>query len=344
MLCVDSGRVTDPETLSPAEIVQAYTPGTNLVVQFSTPEARTSANLEALNEACRQVQGGLEVRFFGHYGAPFDASLLRYLPEVHDLAVDCLGSIENEDAIGQLAKLKRLSFGVFEFNRPDFLDTLDLDQLNALSLGESRKGNLDLAPLARCEKLEDLYVDGQSKGLNAVAALPRLRKLTLRAYTKAHPLSFVSSMPNLRELSLILGGRLGIDDLASATIEKLEIVRVRGLASLGDLARLPKLSALRVEDQLQLSELDLRGANLETLWLYNCKNLATITGLELQNRLRTFRASVVALDLDQLRDRDWPATTTSVDLFSGRNKWDEAARQSLAARGLAGKSGMWSEL
>lgn len=341
MLHIDSGRVTDPKVLSPVEIMNACAQRGHLVVQFSRPEAYPPAILQSLNEACRLTEGHLQVRFYGHYGTQFDAAVLRQLPETRDLAVDCLSEIVNEEEVGRLTNLKCLSLGVFELNRPDLLDTIDLGQLTRLGLSENRKRNIDLSPLSRCGSLEELFVNGHSNGIDAIAGLPQLHRLTLSAYAKMHSLSFISAIANLKELTLTLGGRADIDDLSSKSIEMLQVLRVRGLATLGDLSSLPALAALRIEDQLQLLQLDLSGANLERLWLFNCRNLSELPGLDMQNRLREFVASRVALDLNTLRDRDWPPPTCSVSLASGSIKWNEDAEAHLTARGLGEKGGFW---
>jgi len=341
MLEVDGRRITNPATLSPMKIVEACEKHGELVVQFSSPEAYTPTILGALNDACRIAQDRLQVRFYGHYGTKFDAVVLRYLSEARDLALDCLSEIVNEGEVGRLSNLRRLSFGIFELDRPDFLNTIELGRLERLMLIENRKRNLDLEPLERCGSLTELYINGHSKGIVAIANLPRLQKLTLSAYAKVNPLDFIAAFPTLKNLTLILGGRPDVGDLSSATIETLQILRVRGLATLGDLSRFPALSALRIEDQLQLVQLDLSGAKLERLSLFNCKRLTELPGLEMQDRLREFRASHVALDLDMLRDRDWSPTTRSVRLFSGSRKWNDDAHARLIARGLDEKGDHW---
>lgn len=341
MIEVDGNRVTDPAVLSTAEIVEAVERHGRLVVQFSKFGTYPPNSLHALNEACGLVGERIQVRFYGHYGAAFDAGALRNLPEVRDLAVDCLDDIVNENEIGQVPKLQTLHFGVFDLNRPDFLTTIELGRLKRLSLSENRKRNIDLSPLAAAGLLEELFVHGHSKGISSIAKIPGLQRLTLSAYAKSHPLDFVASLPSLKNLTLILGGREVIDDLSSASLEMLQIIRVRGLATLGDLSRLPELSALRVEDQLQLGCLDLGRANLERLWLFNCKTLAELPGLESQHRLKEFRVSGVALDLNGLRDRDWPSATRTVHLFSNSKRWNDDTQASLAARGLNEKGELW---
>jgi len=216
-----------------------------------------------------------------------------------------------------------------------------LAQLTSLTLGENRKRNIDLAALEGGRFLKQLFIQGHAKNIDVVANLPSLQSLSLSAFAKTNRLDFIAPIATLRELMLILGGRADVDDLSSASLEILQIVRVRGLASFGDLARFPALTALRVEDQLQLTSLDLSGAQLERLWLYNCKKLAVLRGLELQSRLREFCASRVALDLDALRDRNWPPTMRSVSLYSGSKKWNDEVRTTLAARGLAEDLKRW---
>ena len=338
---IDSGRITDPQAINPAEVATAFATRERLVIQFSRPETYPAALLQHLNEACKLAGSRIQVRFFGHYGSRFDAIALRHLPNVRDLAVDCLSHIDNEDEIGKLPRLDRLSFGVFELDRPDFLRSLNLGQLTQLTLTENRKRNIDLTPLSRCRSLEELFVNGHGKGIQAIADLPALRKLTLSAYAKTNRLDCISASRSLAQLTLILGGRPNLDDLASTNLEMLQILRVRGLETLGDLSRLPALTALRVEDQLQIAELDLNGSDLQRLWLFNCKNLAALHGLERQGQLQEFFASRVALDLDALKDREWPASATSVQLFAGGRKWNDVARAQLAARGLGEKNSYW---
>jgi hypothetical protein len=335
------GRITNPNALSPMEIVRACEQHEQLVVQFDNPEAYTSARLQLLNEACRLVQGRLQVRFYGHYGTRLDATSLRHLPDVCNLSVDCLSEIVHEEEIGRLSKLRQLSFGVFELNRPDFLDAIDLSRVVRLVLTENRKRNIDLSPLVRCRSLDELFIHGHSKGIDAITGLPRLRKLGLGAYAKTHQLDFIAAIPGLKELKLILGGRTDVDDLSNTTVEMLQVLRVRGVATLGDLSRFPALSALRIEDQLRLSRLDLSGPKLERLQLFNCRNLAELSGLDMQNGLREFVASGVTLDLNALRDRDWPATMKSVRLFSGSKKWNDDAEARLTARSLNEKGSLW---
>jgi hypothetical protein len=341
MLKVDGFRVTDPATLSSAQIVKACARHGQLVVQFSNSNAYDTRSLKALNEACSTEAHRLEVRFYGHYQTGFDASVLAALPEVRTLSIDCLHHITNEDELGRLPNLKSLSFGVFEFDRPDFPASLPLGSLEQLALIETRKRNFNLSALAKCVALRELFINGHSKGISAIATLPRLGKLTLSGYAKTGVLDFIKTMPALESLTLVLGGRPDIDDLTSDTLKTLQILRVKGLSSLGDLSRFPALCALRIEDQLRLDRLDLAGADLQRLSLFNCRNLAELPGLEKQNQLREFSASGVAFNLNDLRTFDWPPATSSVHLFSRSRKWNDDTAAHLASRGLDKKREPW---
>lgn len=338
---VDSGRVNDPLTISESEIAAELAKRGRLVIQFARPNAYPPQVLRQLNSLCRQWSDSLEIRFYGHYGASFDAATLRYLPDVANLSVDCLMSIHNEDEIAQLLRLTHLRFGVFEFDHPAFLGTLGLERIKTLSLSENRKRNFDLSPLAACKSLEALYVEGHWKGIEDIAGLPCLKRVTLRAFAKTRSVAFLGKANHLSHLALVLGGREDITELASQSLQTLQILRVKGLHSFGDLSRFPTLRHLRIEDQLQLKRLDLTGAHLERLTLSNCKNLATIVGLGDQDQMREFVASRVALNLDELKELTWPKTMEVVGLYSGSNKWNESTAQLLANRGYKRFGSNW---
>ncbi|WJS05925.1 hypothetical protein [Roseibium aggregatum] len=341
MFQVDGGRITDPDVLVAADLARAVEGTDGLVVQFSNPDACKVATLQALNEACRLAGDRLTVRFYQHDDEGFDARYLSHLPDVANLALDCLDRISHVEAISQLPKLERLHFGVLDFDQPQFLETLNLRQLRSLTVAANRKRNLDLGPLADAVNLQDLFVQGHWKGVEVISHLPNLATLSLSSFAGKHRLDFVSSIASLKKFTLILGSRANLGDLSHQTLEKLRILRVSGLGTLGDLGRFPALSALQVHDQLKLVEVDLRHVGLEWLSLFNCKNLKTLPGLELQDRLQEFEACRVGLDLDSLRDRTWPATTRAVRLISTREKWNVEAEKKLAERKLSSEVSRW---
>jgi len=283
------------------------------------------------------------VRFYGHYGTTFDASILQHLPDVANLTLDCLSSIANEDEVASLMHLKKFRFGIFEFDRPDFLQTLPLSKLTSLSLVENRKRNFDLSVLAECVSLETLFVHGHWRNIELVAGLPSLNQVGLSGFPKARGIAFLGEVPNLIELDLWLGGRDNFDEFASESLEILQVERVRGLRTLGSLARFPRLQSLSVVDQPQIEEIDLTGARLARFWARNCKNLRNLPGLCDQAHLREITImSPVGLDMDELKDFDWPSTTEVVHLASGSKVWNDRAEKELAMRGYRKIGSLWT--
>ncbi|HEY0651263.1 hypothetical protein [Phenylobacterium sp.] len=325
-------RINNPTSVTRREVDAILARGWKPTIQFAQSGA-PSRLLRDVNDLARHYGDRLEVRFYGHYGEVFDAAVLAHLPDVQHLSVDCLTHIRNARKIGDLAKLKKLSFGVFRDEDTAILEAFPLEQLTELFVSDNLRRNLDLTPLARARNLMELRVAGHMRGLPVVAGLPHLARLSLNAIAKRQDLTFLCDAPALRELSLILGGRPSLDEFRHPGLTDLSIIRVQGLVTLGDLSRFPCLKSLVIEDQIRLASLDLAGTALERLVLMNCKTLTSVPGLHAQERLREFRVARTDLDLDALLARDWPATMRILGLYSGSAKWNAAARAALDARG-----------
>lgn len=339
-MLIDSGRLTNPARIDPVAAGKLISEGNLAVIQFDSPPANPAV-LAQVNALCRDHKAALQVRFYGFYRHKFDAALLGHLPDVVSLAVDCLSGIENVEALANLPRLERLSLGVHDLDRPDVLDLLRLEQLTHLSLGQTRKSNFDLLPLRRCAVLEQLFVHGHWRNADAITGLPRLSALTLSGFPKRASLDFVAAVQPLRQLRLLLGSRDSIVELEHPGIERLGLCWVRGLSELGPMGRFATLRELSLEHQLRLSAIDLSGSRLERLRLMNCKTLTTIDGLERLACLRELMVSETALDLDALRDADWGPALEVIGLYSGKARWNDAAREALAARGYRHKGGPW---
>ncbi len=325
-------RITDPQRVDAAMVKAILARGARPTIQFSRSGASTEL-LASVNELCREFGDRLEVRFFGHHSETFDGGILTHIPDVHWLSLDCLMTISGENNLAQLPNLTKLTFGVYRFDKPDFLDALPLERFTWLSLGENAKKNINLRYLDRCGALEHLFLAGHTRGIEAISRLPKLSQLWLGSIPKKQTLEFLSDLAPLRSLNLILGGRRSLDEFRHPDLEELAVLRVRGVETLGSLGRFPKLRKLQVEDQLQLRAIDLTGAALKELILLNCKNLETLSGLDDVPGLQHLRASRTSLDLDALVERVWPPSMDILALYSGSERWNTSARAKLDQRG-----------
>jgi hypothetical protein len=325
-------RITDPVKVDGRMIEAVIASGQRPTIQFSQP-GYSPELLRSVNHLCAKFGKELEVRFFGHYGGHFDASVLAHIPDVSWLSVDSLMEIVNEQEIANLAPLRRLSFGVYKFDKPRFLDQLDLRKLDRLVLVENAKRNLDLSALQNSRELETLFLNGFTKNIEVLAGLPKLKQLSLGGIAKTQSLRFVCDMSGLRSLTLILGSRQSIDEIAHPGLEELSVLRVRGLEGLGSLERFPRLRELTVEDQIKIGSINVSGSSLRKLILMNCKNLKEIEGLGGLGELVEFRTSQTKLDLKVLLEGEWPPSLEVLALYSGSQKWNDAARKTLNRRG-----------
>jgi hypothetical protein len=215
-------------------------------IQFAEPPSR--AALETLEREILRHRSDFEVRFYGFYQTACDLRMLRHIPSVKTLVVNCLGGeVDGVDEIGRLKNLVNLTVGIECLNDFTFLDGLP-PSLKILYLEEAKKKTLSLKPLSRFQKLRRLYVERHHKDLNVVSELGSLEELVLRSIT-VPSLSFLSSLQNLRVLDLKLGGTRNLDVLGDlANLKKLEIWRVSRLMNLDDVVKARDLRVLYLQD------------------------------------------------------------------------------------------------
>jgi hypothetical protein len=207
--------------------------------------------------------------------------------------------------------------------------------MKRLSLGETRKRNIDLSSLARFRALESLHSTGETKNITAICDLPLLRDLSLSSFRKKDDIGFVSQLVRLVSLRLILGGRSSIAALAAPALESLEIVRVQGLEDLGELARFERLRHLKVEDQIRLTAIRVApNPALQDIAILNCKNFQRIDGLEALPVLSSLRLYQTAIDYSVLIDGPLPGTLAHVSFYTAKSKRDDEIAADLQRRGF----------
>lgn len=327
-------RIENPKVIDRASIANLITNGYHVVLQFSKP-GYTQAQLAAINDVCRDSGDKVEVRFYGHYGVAFDCSVVEFLPDVCWLSVDCLMEARNWDAIANLKNLTHLSFGVYHCEQKDFLGCLPLQQLRGLHLTETAKKNFDLSCLLQASELEELYLVGHTRNIDALGSLPNLRTLYLSQIPNKQSLQFVSGIRSLRRLMILLGGRTNISDVHVPLLEELEIRRVRGFETFDNLEHFVSLKSLLIEDQIRLQKLVFTPANtqLESLKLIDCKTLRQLDGLTHLGKLRHIRIHRTDLDINSIMQQGLPSSLKVFGFYPARDKDYSQSRKLLDSLG-----------
>lgn len=308
--------------------------GERVIVQFNQ-RGYTDDQLDALNHLAKHYGSAFEIRFYGHEGQVFDGAVLRRLADAACVSVDCMAHARNLDSLAHLGNLQELSLGVFELDDVNVLAHCNAASLRLLSLSETRRRAINLAPLARCTALETLYLSGETKNMEVLCDLPRLHDLTLSSFRKKDDIAFVSHLAHLATLRMILGGRASIADLAAPLLEDLWVIRVRGLEDLGDLARFPRLRHVMVEDQIRLHQLRVApNPALEEIEILHCKNFQRIDGLDALTALTSLRLYRTAVEYTALINGPLPATLAHVAYYTNSERRDDAIAADLLRRGF----------
>lgn len=327
--------VQNPACLDAHAIGAAIAAGRQVLVQFDTL-GEPGPLLPELDLLAATHGAALTIRIYGYDPRVFDTRMLRALPHVASLSIDCHRNALHLETLGELRHLKRLSLGVYELAQTDILQLENLHGLEHLSLGESAKNNIDLAPLRHYTRLSSLSIEGHATQIGTVASLPRLAQLSLYRMKNKVALDFIGGIAGLEQLRLQLGGRESIREIAAPQLNQLDIIRVRGLEYLGDLGRFPLLRRLWLEDQIKLTHLDVSGNPLlEQLHLLTCKGLERLDGLSGLTVLRKLSVSETKLDFDALLAQGLPAALADVRVRTGKVKRDEEIAALLAQAGYA---------
>lgn len=315
--------IQNPDRIDAAAINAAIAAGRPVLVQFDTL-GEPGPLLPELDLLAATHGTALTIRIYGYDPRVFDTRMLRALPHVASLSIDCHRNARHLETLGELRHLKRLDLGVYELAQTDILQLENLHGLEYLSLGESAKNNIDLAPLRHYTQLSSLVIEGHATQIATLASLPALTQLSLFRIKNKVALDFIGGVARLEQLLLQLGGRESIREIVAPQLNRLEIIRVRGLDDLGDLGRFPLLRQLWVEDQIKLKQLDVGGNPLlEQLHLLTCKGLEQLTGLSDLGMLRQLIVSETRLDIDALLAQGMPPSLTDVRFRTGKVKRDE---------------------
>lgn len=327
-------RIDGFAPLDHAIIAAHVAAGGRAIVQFGQ-RGYTDEHLAELNKLASLHGRSLEIRFYSHGRDGFDGTILQRLPNAKRLAIDCLSHARNLDALSHVNELEELHLGVFELEDANVLSHCNSASMKVLSLGETRKRNIDLGWLARFRALESFHSTGETNDIGMICDLPLLRHLSLSSFRNKDDIAFISNLVRLESLRIMLGGRSSIAELTAPELESLEVVRVRGLEELGDCARFPRLRRLRVEDQLQLTAIRASpNRALENLAIINCKNFERIDGLADLPALSTLYLFQTAVNYSTLMDGLLPASLARLDFYTGKSRRDGEIAADLQRRGF----------
>jgi hypothetical protein len=327
-------RIDGSEDINPVSIAKHIDAGERVIVQYSK-SGYSAQQLTLLNQLAKNHGRSFEIRFYGHYSEVFDASVLQFIPDAQCVSIDCLMKASNLEALSQIRSLAELSLGVFELEDADVLSYCNLPSLKVLSLGDTRKCNIDFRHLSKCVDMEQLHTTGHTKNISTICSLPLLRGLSLSSFKKKDGIEVVSSIPTLKTLRLILGGRASIAQVTSTQLESLEVIRVQGLENLGDLGRFENLERLLIEDQIRLADIKV-GPNprLIDMKIINCKTLEKIAGIEGLKGLSSLRVYKTAIDYDSFVADSVPISLKTFAFYTGKSKRDSEIRMDLEKRGF----------
>ena len=327
-------RIDGSEEIDPVSISKHVDAGERVIVQFAS-SGYSAQQLILLNQLAKNYGRRFEIRFFGHYSEVFDASVLQFIPDAQCISIDCIMKASNLGALSKLSSLTELSPGVFELEDPDVVSYCNLPALKVLSFGDTRKCNIDLRHLSKSINLERLHTTGHTKNISTICSLASLRDLSLSSIRKKDGIEFVSSIPKLKALRLILGGRASIAEVTSSQLESLEVIRVRGLENLGDLGRFEKLERLLIEDQIKLASVKV-GLNprLKDVKIINCKTLEKLAGIEHLAELSSLWIYKTSIAYEKFVADSMPSSPKNFAFYTGKSKRDSEIRADLKMRGF----------
>lgn len=326
--------LTNPQNIDEVQLGAEIALGRLPRIQFSNPNAYNPSILAQVNACCKRFGEKLFVRFFTHYKVDFDAEVLKYLPAVQSLVID-VTSAKNLEFIGQLGWLEELVLGVTEGNYQKILEQPGIQRVQRLILINTRRNNVDLAPLVQFPNLTELIINGHTRNIDVLGRLDTIRRLSLNRIKKSVQFPWVREMAGLRDLTILLGGRTDIDEISHDKLERLRVDRLRGLERV-NFAAFPALSKFHMEDQLQIEGLDLSPVHstLRSMTIWNCKNFEYLRGIEKMTRLEFLWVGKTTMDPEPAIAA-LPSCLREATFAGYGKKRDAALKSRVQERGIA---------
>lgn len=297
-----------------------------MTIQFSYKKYDNKL-LAEINDLCQEYGENLSIRFYDHEKVGFDCNTLLKIGNVKNLRLDCLSTVKNLNALSELENLKLLGVGIFELCDFEFLSFENLNRLKKLSLTETSSTKLNLEYLVNYTKLNELYIDGHTKNIKTLCNLKKLKVLYLRAIKKIS-LDFINEMKGLETLDLLLGGRSNLNEIEECNIKDLSIDWVVGFNDLSGVLKLRKLEKLKLSllKQLECIKIENINTSLKDLWIFNCKSLKSIQGLEKFQELDELSLTGVSINFEEFMKITLPNKLKVINFHTFKDRKDKEIR------------------
>ncbi|TQI71196.1 hypothetical protein JM79_2123 [Gramella sp. Hel_I_59] len=322
-------RIDNPKKIDQKLIESHLKEGDHVFIQFSD-EIYSKKILSKLNKLCSKYDKNFSIRFYGHYSKIFDCDIVKNIPNVKSLYIDCIIKGKNLNQVSNLKNLERLSLGIYELEETEILDSKNFKNLTDLIIGDTKTKVLNLEYLIEYEKLKFLIISGHTKNIEKVKYLNNLTYLSLNSISKVK-LDFINSLINLKTLKIILGGRENLEEIEENNIEELEIIRVRGFNSFENVSKFKKLKSLLIEDQIKLKELHFHTSleYLKNFKLINCKSFTKLSGLINLKSLEQLRIYKTNVNFDNFIMQPLPESLNVLAFYTSKAKIDKEIKNRL---------------
>ena len=191
--------------------------------------------------------------------------------------------------LAALETLEELHVGVFSLESFDFLSSLP-SGLKSLTLGPTKSKKPHLKGLGRFQSLRKLCLAGQQNGIATVADLQGLEESSLRGISTPG-LEYVSSLPHLWSLDILLGGIKNLSAISGKeSIKYLELCRIRELSDISVISSLVGLQYLELQELRNVTGIpDLSQLlKLRKIALDNMKGLKDVSAIGTAPALQEF--------------------------------------------------------
>lgn len=256
-------------------------------IQFSTPLDKKV--VDSLEEVVFSRRPDILLRVYGHYSENCDLQFIEGLPSLRKLLADCLLNAKGIESIVKIQNIEVLGVGIFELDNFDFLEKIT-PTLKELHLHRTKSKKPKIDAISRFQNLEYLYLEGQSKGIEEIKKLKRLRKIVLRSISTDN-LDYLIGLNDLWSVDIKLGGIGNFDGLKTLpNLKYLELWQIRDLADLSFISSLETLQYLFIQSLINVEEIPPlhKLKRLRRIYLENLKGLKDLSSLRHVENLKEF--------------------------------------------------------